>query len=239
MTRLRGDPPKGGATEFQRRRRMGCSMPTRNLSRCCAPAIPISAWGWPAIRKSTPRRLARGGPRRPQAQGRGRGRLRHHPALLRQRPLFSLRRALSRGGHHRADRARSHARPLAEADPALHRHVRRLAAAQARAAPGGRRGPAGHGPESIGIDWGPGADPRPPRAAACPGYHLYILNRAKSAPGASRRARGLKGPAGRNLLQRPPTPLTPAKTGRKPASASRISRHRVALVALDLDLRRP
>ena len=66
--------------------------------------------------------------RHAEAQGRRRRQPRHHPVLLRQRPVRSLCRARPRRRHQYPDRARHRAGPQFLADLALRRALRRLGA---------------------------------------------------------------------------------------------------------------
>ena len=88
---LRGDPPQGETTL----RTPGQRVRLRQPSWCAssASAATASAWRAPAIRKGT-RNAATCALdiEHLRAEGRRRGRLRHHPALLRQRRLLRLRR---------------------------------------------------------------------------------------------------------------------------------------------------
>ena len=95
-------------------------------------------------RDAHPRDLGRGRPALPQGEGRRRGRLPHHPALLRQLALLRLRRPRPRDRHRGPDRARHPADH--DLQPALARdeHVRcddpRPRPHRPAPAPGERRG---------------------------------------------------------------------------------------------------
>ena len=175
---LRGDVPKGlpAAAAFKDGLRFGSDVVA--LLKGLHPDLCL---GVGRLSRETPRgALARSRSRQPEAQGRRRGIVRHHPAVLRQRGLLPLRGSMPRwpGSACPSSRAscrcsrsnKSHASPNLCGASLPDRLIRRIEAA-------------GDQPEiieALGIDWAL-TQIRDLLARGAPGYHLYILNRARSA----------------------------------------------------------
>ena len=188
---LRGDPPRGDTT-FRPVRGRALAMRTSwwRSSAASLPDLGIAVAGYPETHQEAPSPEVGSG--ESEAQGRRRGRRRHHAAVLRQRRLLSLPRSVPRQlGIRRADRAGPVADHEFRPDQANHVAVRREAAGATWWRAWKRRAMM-RTPNLRSASSSPFARRRSLSTPGVPGIHFYVLNRSEAAAAGAGRSRACR-----------------------------------------------